>query len=235
MVNVIQRIHVVPKSGNRKTGDIPVTYRPKSTCPTSCPFLPGSEHGGCYGTGRLFASADKYAGEVDVTEAADKIRRGMNPAARILRDRVVGDVLTEDGRLDRDYIMKIVQIATANGLTPFGYTHAWREFTLDDLAFLRRSGYVMNASTETPSAAGAAALTRLPVVIVNDTLVEGSIVAGKRVVTCPAETREGITCADCGLCAKPGRDALIRFTTHGVAAAKAREAVAHQSTLKEVA
>jgi hypothetical protein len=234
VVDTIQQVHVVARSGNRKTGDIPVTYRPKSTCPTTCPFLPGGEHGGCYGTGRLFASADKYAGEVDVNEAADKIRQGMNPDARILRDRVVGDVLTPDGQLDRDYITNIVQIATVNRLTAFGYTHAWRDFTLDDLAFLRRSGYVMNASTETPGAAGAAALTRLPVVIVNDTLPEGSIVAGKRVVTCPAETREGVTCSDCGLCANPKRNILIRFTTHGTAVAKARAAIA-DATQKEAA
>lgn len=226
MVDTIQAVHVVASSGNRKTGDIPVTARPMSTCPTTCPFLPGGKHGGCYGTGRLFASADKRAGQVDVAEATEKIRRGMNPNARILRDRVVGDVLTPEGQLDRDYITGIVQIAAANGLTPFGYTHAWRSFRLDDLAFLRRSGYVMNASTETSAAAAAAALTRLPVVIVNDTLPEGSMVAGKRVVTCPAETRPGVTCADCGLCANPTRKVLIRFTTHGTAAARARAAIA---------
>lgn len=223
----LEDVHVVARSANRKTGPIPVTYRTQDTCPLDCPFLPGGEFGGCYGTGRLFASARKYSGSLDLERAIWKVRLGMADGARYLRDRVVGDVVTPDGTLDRDYVAGIAQLATENGLLAFGYTHAWRLFTLPDLTWLRRlTGYVMNASTETIGDVKTALLTGLPVTIVNDDIPEGTMIAGKRVVTCPAETRQNVTCASCGLCAKRDRTAIIRFTTHGTAVAKAQAAVA---------
>lgn len=232
--SLLRNVHVVAKSGNRKTGRIPVTYRPATTCPGDCPFLPGGTTGGCYGTGRLFASARRYSTSVSVEEATWKVRLGMEPGARLLRDRVVGDVVTPEGTLDRGYIAGIAQVALDNALTAFGYTHAWRRFTLSDLAWLRKSGYVMNCSTETPGAAATALLTRLPVVIVNDDVDEGSMIGDKRVITCPAEVRDDVTCASCGLCAKSDRQVIIRFTTHGTAVAKARLAV-EAETAKEAA
>lgn len=223
----LEDVHLVAKSKNRKTGPIPVTYRPQGTCPLDCPFLPGGEFGGCYGTGRLFASARKYAGSLDLERAIWQVRLGKADDARYLRDRVVGDVITPEGILDRDYIAGVARVATENGLLAFGYTHAWRSFTLPDLVWLRRlPGYVMNASTETIGDAKTALLAGLPVTIVNDDVPEGMMVAGKRIITCPAETRKDVTCASCGLCAKPDRSAIIRFTTHGTAASMARAAVA---------
>lgn len=229
---MLTNVLIVPKSNNSKTGGIPVTYRPVSTCPTDCPFLPTGEIGGCYGTGRIFGMARKYAGETDVESATWKIRLGKDRSARYLRDRVVGDVVTDEGALDRDYVAGISAVATDNKLVPFGYTHAWRLFTPDDVAFLRGTGYVMNASVETHADAQRAIDLGLPTVIVDDDTDEGATVAGRRLVTCPAEVRDDVNCASCGLCAKPNRSVLIRFTIHGTARAKARKAVA---TAKEAA
>lgn len=224
---IIQDVHLVAASANRKTGPIPVTSRPMKTCPTDCPFLPTGEQGGCYGTGRMFASAQRHSRDLGVEEATWRVRLGKDAEARILRDRVVGDVLGPDGKLDRSYVEAIAKVATDNGLTAFGYTHAWRHFGLDELAWLRRqlrAGYVMNLSTETRAGIRRAALTGLPVVVVNDQIAEGEIVAGRRVVTCPNETR-GVTCNDCRLCANPKRTSIIRFHPHGIAVNRARAAV----------
>lgn len=234
MSDTIQDVHLVAKSDNRKTGPIPVTSRPMKTCPTDCPFLPTGQIGGCYGTGRLFASAERRSTDISVEAATWRVREGMAAGARILRDRVVGDVLGPDGKLDRSYVEAIAKVATDNGLTAFGYTHAWRHLGLDDLAWLRkqlRAGYVMNLSTETRAGIRRAALTRLPIVVVNATIPEGELVAGKRIVTCPNETR-GVTCNDCRLCANPDRTTIIRFHPHGIAVNKARAAV-ETASLKE--
>ena len=225
---IARDVHLVARSGTSKTGPLPVTYRPMTTCPTDCPFLPDGEsatQGGCYGTGRLFASAKHRAVTLDVEAGVWTVRLGKDTAARYLRDRVVGDVLTPAGDIDRDYLTAIADIATANGLTPFGYTHAWRRFTPADAAWLRTLGYVMNASVETHAQAAQAAALGLPVTIVDDTTPDGATVAGQRLITCPAQTRADITCADCGLCATADRTTLIRFRPHGPAEQRARRAL----------
>lgn len=212
----IRNVHFSPSTDNRKTGPIPVTTRPMNTCPTDCPFLPtNTEGGGCYGTGILFGQASQLASDTTVEQATAKLDRRMWRGARYLRDRVLGDVLNTRGRLDRGYITSVSQVARNVDVVPFGYTHAWRNFTGDDVAFMRDQGYVMNASTETLDDVEQAVGLGLDVAIVNDDLPDGTMIAGKRLVTCPNVTHPGVTCASCGLCAKPDRLALVRFFTHG--------------------
>jgi hypothetical protein len=66
----------------------------------------------------------------------------------------------------------------------------------------------------------------MPVTIVDDELPEGTRIAGRRLITCPAQARDGITCATCGLCAAPDRATVIRFLPHGSARQCALRAVA---------
>lgn len=219
--------------GNRKTGPIPTTDRPMSTCPRSCPFLPSGAIGGCYGTGRLFASAAKYSGTWTVKDAIDHVNNYAVRSARYLRDRVVGDVVGDDGQVDRDYIAAISAVGRGTDLTVFGYTHMWKQFTPDDVAFIQGEGYVMNASTETEDDVLRALELGLPVVIVNDELEDGDLLVGRRIVTCPAEEREDVKCASCGLCAKPDRQVIVRFHPHGTAENKARAALAAVNAPKE--
>lgn len=224
----LENVTITAASGNRKTGRIPVTSRPMTTCPSDCPFLPTGATGGCYGTGWLFGMANKNATTTTVAAASAKLRAGVLKQARYLRDRVVGDVMTPDGEVDTAYITGIAQVARENDLVPFGYTHGWERFTEKDIALLDDVGYVMNASTETVADAQRAIELGMPAVIVNDDLPEGEMVAGKRLITCPAETRAGVTCSSCGLCAKPAgeRKVLIRFHPHGNVRNRALAAIA---------
>lgn len=235
MTGTLTAVHVVARSGNSKTGPLPVTYRPMSTCPTGCPFLPTGQIGGCYGTGRIFASADRRSGDVDVETATWMVRLGKDAGARFLRDRVVGDVVTPRGTLDRAYVRGVATVARENGLVPFGYTHAWRAFTSADVAWLRRQGYVMNASVESPEAAVEAIGRGLSVALVDEELPDGTRIGGRRLVTCPAQARDDVTCASCGLCARPDRPQVVRFLVHGISRAKARRVVAAARISEEVA
>lgn len=57
-------------------------------------------------------------------------------------------------------------------------------------------------------------------------------VHGLTAVQCPAQTREGITCKGCRLCAKD-REAIVVFGIHGAHKGKARKAIQiHQAKLK---
>lgn len=229
-VKLLPNVAITARSGNAKTGDIPVTYRPVDTCPTDCPFLPTGAIGGCYGTGRLLGMARKNASDMTYADALAKLQHRA-PNARYMRDRVVGDVITPRGRVDHAYISAIASLAADIDVTAYGYTHAWRRFTPADVSRVARSGYVMNASCETPADVRDAIGLGMPAVIASDSIAEGTEFVRSdgsvaRVVTCPAQTRAGITCATCGLCAKPQRKAIVRFLIHGTARKRAAAAVA---------
>lgn len=225
-------LQITAKSGNTKTGPMPTTMRPESTCPSTCPFLPSGEIGGCYGTGRIMAMADTLSGYMTEDQAVAKASKGKAKDARWMRDRVVGDIVTADGAIDHAYVRFIARVAKRLDLKPFGYTHAMDRITRADVRKINATGYVLNASTETAEGAARAVSLGMPTTIANDDIPEGTIIAGKRVVTCPAQTRDGVSCATCGLCAKPQRAAIVRFRIHGTAARKARAAV-HQAEERE--
>lgn len=222
-------VQISARSGNSKTGPIPTTSRGMHTCPTDCPFLPTGETGGCYGTGRIFALAVKHQAQMTEDEAYAKIAKGMKPGTRLMRDRVVGDIVTPDGQIDHGYVSMIASVAQRLGITAFGYTHAHAEMTPEDAAKIADTGYVLNYSAETPAGVERAVSLGMPVVIANDDVEEGAMIAGRRVLTCPAQTHEGMDCARCGLCAKPQRKAVIRFLLHGAAVKRARRAVEARS------
>lgn len=219
-------VQISARSGNSKTGPIPTTMRPMTTCPSDCPFLPTGEVGGCYGTGRIFDLAARHSDYLSEDDMHKKLSKGVARSARYLRDRVVGDILDDDGAVDMGYIHTIARVAQAKDLVPFGYTHAWRRMTKAQVRATAKSGYVLNASCETVDDVRQAVDLGLPVVIAGDEIDEGAVIAGKRVVTCPAQTRDDVTCASCGLCAKPQRKAVVRFLLHGASKKKAARAVA---------
>lgn len=228
---MLTNTHIVARSGNAKTGVMPVTYRTSDTCPRSCPFLPTSEggNGGCYGAGRIFGIAGKYASQLSEADAAAKLQ-GAPKDAKYLRDRVVGDLVAPDGSFDHAYVASIARVAGDAGLVPYGYTHAWPTMTTGDVERVADTGYVLNASCETEADIERAVSLGMPTVVARDDWEDGDVVAGRRIVTCPAQTREDVTCASCGLCAKPNRAATVRFLLHGSGKGQAARSVAAQDT-----
>lgn len=226
---IIPRVRIVPKSGDSKTGPVPVTYRHIGTCPPDCIFRPDGEIGGCYGTGRIFALADTAA-DVSVSDAAERIERGRDRAARVFRDRIVGDMVRADGRLERRYAAGIAAVADIVGLPVIGYSHAWRTFTVADVSYLGGLGYIPNASCETVGDVSDAIGRGFPAVITSDTVPERTVIGGRRVITCPAARSESVSCNTCRLCARPDRPTVVRFPIHGPAHVRAARAVAARET-----
>jgi len=216
----IPLVHVPANpSGNAKTGPIGVSYRSEDTCPDTCPFL----RNGCYGTGRLWGMANKASRGMTVGQIIDAMRKASRKGARIFRDRVLGDIAGPDGL---DYVHAIAYAARQADVVPFGYTHAWRTLSASDVADMRASGYVMNASCETVEDIRKAVELGLDTVLVNDDIADGTKVAGRTVVQCPEQTGRVSSCAECGICARPGRRNVIRFAIHGTGKRKATAAVA---------
>lgn len=207
-------VHLVRKSSNEKIGPIATSYRPMTTCARDCRFLPENE-GGCYATGRINGMAKKYSRSYTHDEAVAVIA-----GSPLFRDRVVGDLVDSVGNIDYDYMNSIAAVCDEAAVPLFSYTHSWPSIDRSRVP----DNYMLNASVESVNDASDAIDQGWDVCITSDDIVEGTIINGKRVVTCPAQTRENVTCASCKLCSKP-RTSIIRFLIHGIARNKARKAV----------
>lgn len=196
------KTHVTLKSGNAKTGPLATTYREQSSCPTTCPLMGN----GCYAIGRIFAIPRKFGSES--TDAVLSLITTLKPGQG-LRLNVSGDFLAEDGTPDREYIAACNRVATERpDVKIIAYTHAWRTLSPSDFAF------GVNASCDTDADIAEARAAGWGTVTVG--AEHGEEIAGTRVVRCPAETRDDVSCATCMLCAKtPNLPVTVTFGPHG--------------------
>jgi hypothetical protein len=207
------KVHFVPKTNNKKTGKVAATYITGDTCPDRCPFL-----GVCYANqGTMgntpFKIADKHGTE-DLSRTADGIR--ALPDGALVRHAVSGEPTPE----------YVAEIGAAHEDRPdtlgWTYLHSWPDRSPAEFP----ANMVPNASCETRDEVEKAIGNGWDTVLVatgeEDELI-GSVVAGKRVIVCPNQTR-GVTCADCRLCMKRDRAVTIAFLPHG-AHRKVSEAV----------
>lgn len=221
-------IRLIPRSGNAKTGPIPQTYSARWTCPVRCPF----RGGGCYADGvrtcKVWDSADGGARALDLAGLVEALK--AVPPGVLLRHNVAGDCARPGtSELDADLVRDIVDVYAAARVRPYSYTHC----VIDEKASacLREaaaSGFVVNASVETASAADAALDQGVPacITVPDFESMPRRTPAGRRIVPCPAQLREGMTCMRCELCARKGRSTVIAFAAHGTRVRAAREAIA---------
>jgi len=115
--------------------------------------------------------------------------------------------------------VKLRQLAKANeGKRGFTYSH--KPPTGSNLSALRaanRAGFVVNLSANSVSHADMLAKTGLPVaaVVPQDSPDRFTTPKGNRVVICPAQRVDGISCDKCRLCAKADRGFIVGFKPHG--------------------
>lgn len=218
---MLTNLTLTARSTNRKLGNMAVTNRPYSTCPTSCPLLP-ARFGGpvkgphCYADGPIEWTTRRHAADITPADAVAKLGK-IRPGTRYLRDRVMGDVAMPDGSPDMTYLSEVAWVATAAGLIAYGYTHV-DTFTAPQVAAVAASGYVLNVSTGTVAEVERAVSLGMPVTYTGDDVADGDVIAGRRVVTCPEQTGKVPDCSSCGggrpLCARQDRQTVIRFLMH---------------------
>ena len=207
-----QSVAWVQRSSNAKTGPIPVTYSSRTTCPTTCPLV-----GKCYGedffTARVWNRVDKGEG-VDWSTLCANVK--ALPSNQAWRMNVTGDLPRNDDGVD---VAKLRQLTKANeGKRGYTYTHNADAQSLAAVKEANEGGFTINLSANSLSHADELAnanvgpvVTLLPI----DAPAQTHTPQGKRVIVCPAQTRDDVTCATCLLCARRDRKVIIGFRAHG--------------------
>lgn len=207
------RVRVALKSGNRKTGPIPVTMTSAETCPPSCSWYGA----GCYAENWMVAHHWKSTTKNGVDwDAFLEIVRAM-PEGQIWRHNEAGDLPGKGERLDFPMFVKLVN--ANRGRRGFTYTHKplTLNSTLAAFRYAREQGFTVNLSADTLEQADElydVGVAPVCVVLELDTRRGVKTPKGRTVTICPAET-DGLTCEECRLCAVPTRKAIVGFRPHG--------------------
>jgi hypothetical protein len=202
----------------------------RATCPDSCRFKPGpaGEDRGCYAAAGItrtwsarFDLVDATGLEVNEEEAREIDRAfcgrrvpqdGPDGGGRALRLHVGGDV---EGPAGLAVLVEAVRRWLARGGGPaWTYTHRWREIPSSSwgpiavLASCETAAEVLEARRLGYSAA---------LVIDSHEGTRARKIGAWRFLPCPAETKDKVTCATCGLCMKDlvKLRLVILFQAHG--------------------
>ena len=209
----------VAKSANAKTGPLPVAYAERASCPPSCAHYRTS----CYAEGgpaRLaWNRADDGASWRQLCAAVAEL-----PAGQLWRYAVAGDL---PGRGERVNVGELRQLVAANaGRRGFTYSHKRAPAALAAIRAANAAGFVVNLSADDVGQADELAATGagpVAVVLPIDAPERSTTPAGRPIVVCPAQTRDGVTCASCQLCARADRAVIVGFRAHGARARAAGE------------
>lgn len=219
-------VHLTLSSSNIKTGPIPVTTSGRSTCPDACPLKKANGGKGCYGEGGPlswhWSAVDRADRGTTFDGLCEKI--AALPTGQIWRHNQVGDLPGDNNTVNGALLGKL---ARANrGRRGFTYTH---KPVLDEqsgpvasnrraIAAANREGFVVNLSANGLSHADKlAALNIGPVVTILPQGIEDNTQTpqGRRVVVCPAQKRDEVTCSTCRLCSRGDRSVIVGFIPHG--------------------
>jgi hypothetical protein len=224
---------ITRQTSNSITGPIMVTTSPRFTCPLGCAFRKGGTDpmaGICYAEhgalgGFVWTMLDRTpAGKsimngtriYNFEELLFAIRR--QPPGSLWRHNIAGDLPTVNRTtINRSALQAIVD--ANKGRRGFTFTH-YDVFTnlanRQMIAEANTNGFTINLSGNSLEHADQLADLRIaPVTVI---LPAGSkrntkTPKGRTVVICPTNTH-GITCADCGLCARQ-RSTIIGFPASG--------------------
>jgi hypothetical protein len=212
-----------PRSGNRKLGGLPASITSRDTCPDACSL----KRFGCYALYGHTAAHWRRVGRQRETWddfCADVARL---PAGQLWRHNEAGDLPGRDDAVD---VPRLVQLVAANrGRRGFTFSHYpvldWRVDAhlrnAGAISGANRMGFTVNLSADDLAQADALAdlvyVGPVAVLLPSDAPVRLKTPKGRRVVVCPAETNESVTCASCQLCANAGRKSVVGFRAHGQA------------------
>lgn len=208
--------HLTLKSDNAKTGPIPVSITTRDACPSDCAFRGNgcyAEHGPIGLHWRAVSSGDRGMGWDMFVDAVATL-----PPLQLWRHNAAGDLPGDGRNIDREALDKL--LAANMGKRGFTYTHYRpdNDNNLRAIAQANLQGFTVNMSANTLAEADQLAdLGIAPVVTVlpRAQLTNTKTPKGRKVVVCPAVTREDVSCATCELCSKTHRDTIVGFPAHG--------------------
>ena len=206
------RVHITAKSANRKVGPIPVTTTERQSCPTTCPFYDK----GCYAkSGPLALHWKKVSdGErgTDWQGLCDFV--SDLPDGQLWRHNQAGDLPHTSGQINGTLLGQLVR--SNSGKRGYTYTHhLLGELNTIYIKHANKHGFTVNVSTESLDNAVSTYNQGLPTVVVVPTDSPDRFVHdGVKFMTCPSQT-QGVSCAECKLCAVADRKCVIMFKAHG--------------------
>ena len=225
------RYYITESSRNKKTGPMPVATSSRKTCPDACPL----KNNGCYGdsmplAGRWNEVTDGRRG-YDIDELVSRMSVYVRPNA-LWRYAQAGDLPGENNHIDADDLNKIVAANKSRNGRGFTFTHKPVENNAHNaaaVAHANANGFTINLSADNLAEADRlAALNIGPVVTLaaHDAPEKFATPEGRKVVVCPAQSRDDVRCIDCGLCAMSNREAIIAFRAHANGWRKAEQVCA---------
>jgi len=211
--NVELRFHLSPKSRNYKTGPIPVSTSPRTTCPKICP----GRNKWCYADkGPLSWHWNKVSSGIRGDTWKDftgKIK--ALPVNQAWRFAQAGDLPGCGNRIDKRKLSQLVQ--SNQGKRGWTYTHKPPHMFGNGAAIrdANKSGFTINLSANSLDHADKLSRYGSPVVVVvpEDHPERSRTPGGRPVIVCPEQTGRVKSCAKCLLCQKP-RKAIIAFRLH---------------------
>jgi len=214
-------VHLSRYSRNGKTGPIPVSTSPRSTCPDTCPFKSNDqdkEAGGCYAENypiRFHWQAVSCGKRGDPWPVfCDRIKR--LPSRQLWRHNQAGDLPGDGVQINAAQLQQLVK--ANRGRRGFTFTHYPMNDNNQALIYLANAaGFTINLSAD--NLAHADELTDLELGPVVVALAEyqykpTTTPAGRPVIICPASLSDTINCDSCGLCYRADRP-IIGFPAHG--------------------
>lgn len=242
-------VKFTPISRNGKTGPIPVSMSPVSTCPITCPL----RDNGCYADGYpLKGHWQRMHGAVAWTAFTATV--AALPQGQLWRHNQAGDLPHVGQVIDAAAVDSLV--SANSGRMGFTYTHHDMAISGngDVVRDANRAGFTVNLSANNLAHVDDLAalkigpvVTMLPLAYqrrertvnkVHEWLETAAEYrdrmaalphmtdGGSRVVVCPATYRDDVTCSSCKLCARADRDVIVGFPAHGSAKRKASEVAA---------
>lgn len=214
--------HLSRVSGNAKTGPIPVSTTSANTCPDSCPL----KAKGCYAKGGPSAIHWRKVTNGERGKQWNEFCEDIKalPRDQLWRHNQAGDLPGAGDTIDTESLRQLVQ--ANKGKRGFTYTHypvgdtnnGTHAINASAIYNANQSGFAVNLSANNvKQAVEYMALNIAPVVTLLPTDAPNvQTIEGIKVVACPAEKSDKVTCATCGLCADTQRDYVIGFRAHGV-------------------
>lgn len=211
-------------SGNAKTGPIPVSTTGRQSCPDACAL----KAKGCYASYGPSALHWKKVTEGERGKPWDEFCKDVRalPKGQLWRHNQAGDLPGQNNVIDRTDMLAL--IAANKGKRGFTYTHypvtdfsnGTDQINAAMVMLANESGFTVNLSGNTVAMADELySLGIAPVVTIlpRDAENVSYTPKGRKVVACPAEKSDKVSCSTCALCQDNKRDYIIGFRAHGTA------------------
>lgn len=213
-------------SANKKTGPIPVVTSSKETCPDACPLKDKECYARFGPLGIHWSKITKGQRGLSFKELLEKIKQ--IPRNTYFRYGQAGDLPGKNNSINYGEMMELAKAASHTKM--WGYTHKpmGKNFKQNIHAIKDANKYVtINLSADSMEEADELmGLKIAPVVVVvkSDAPKTSFTPKGRKVIVCPAQYVENLTCEKCGLCQKK-RNVIVGFRAHGTAQKRLNERI----------